>query len=115
MDESCLFCKIAAGKIPAKLAYQDDQVVAFHDIAPQAPTHVLVIPRAHVVSLAHTEASQEPLLGRLLSTAVRVAAELGLAESGYRTVVNTGKNGGQSVYHLHVHVLGGRPLGWPPG
>lgn len=111
---SCLFCKIAAGEIPAKIAYETEHVVAFHDVNPQAPTHVLVIPRAHVANLS--ELTVEPPLATELLTAVQaVARSTGVVEGGYRTVVNTGKDAGQSVFHLHFHVLGGRPLAWPPG
>ena len=115
MDESCIFCKLAAGKIPARTVYEDDRVVAFHDVSPQAPVHVLVIPREHLTSLAHTSAEHAPLLGHLVATGARVARELGLDKTGYRSVINTGEHGGQSVAHLHLHVLGGRALRWPPG
>jgi histidine triad (HIT) family protein len=114
-EQNCLFCKIAAGEIPAQLVYEDDRAVAFRDINPQAPTHVLVIPREHLASLADAEDGQESLLGHLLLAAARVARAGGLAESGYRTVINNGAGAGQSVFHLHLHVLGGRPLQWPPG
>jgi histidine triad (HIT) family protein len=109
----CLFCKIASGEIPAKLVFSDPHVVAFHDIHPGAPAHALVIPRVHLVSLEELE---DDALGTALWRGVRrVAHELGIVESGYRTVVNTGAHAGQSVFHLHVHVLGGRALSWPPG
>ncbi|MEQ8330547.1 MAG: HIT domain-containing protein [Longimicrobiales bacterium] len=111
----CLFCRIAAGEIPAAIAHADDQVMAFQDINPQAPVHVLVIPRQHITSLDHAEDGQGALLGRLLLAARDVARKEGLAENGYRTVINTGDDGGQSVHHVHVHVLGGRALDWPPG
>ncbi|MDQ3804447.1 MAG: histidine triad nucleotide-binding protein [Acidobacteriota bacterium] len=114
-EQNCIFCKIAAGEIPAQLVYEDEAAVAFRDINPQAPAHVLVIPREHVASLAEAGEAQESLLGRLLLAAARVAREAGLVESGYRTVINTGAGAGQSVFHLHLHVLGGRPLSWPPG
>ena len=114
-EQDCIFCKIVAGEIPAQLVYEDEGAVAFRDINPQAPTHVLVIPRAHVASLAEAGEGHESLLGRLLLAAARVAREAGLAESGYRTVINNGAGAGQSVFHLHLHVLGGRPLKWPPG
>lgn len=110
----CLFCKIAAKEIPAKLVLETEDVVAFHDINPQAPIHVLVIPRQHVVSLGAATAADEALLGKVMLAAQRVAAELGVVD-GFRVVANTGAAAGQSVFHLHVHVLGGRPLGWPPG
>lgn len=111
----CLFCKIVAKQIPAKLLFEDDDVVAFADIHPAAPTHVLVIPRQHVASLDDTSAEHVVLLGKLVATASRLARELGLAATGYRTVINTGADAGQSVFHLHVHLLGGRSLAWPPG
>ena len=115
VEQDCLFCKIAAGEIPAQVVYTDEHALAFRDINPQAPTHVLVIPRRHVASLADASDADEPLLGRLFLTAARVAAQEGLTEGGYRTVVNTGAGAGQSVFHIHLHVLGGRPLSWPPG
>jgi histidine triad (HIT) family protein len=114
-DSACLFCKIAAGQIPAALIHQDERLVAFRDINPQAPVHVLVIPRAHVPSLAATDPSHVTLLGEMLLLAAELARSEGLPERGYRTVVNTGKDGGQTVHHLHLHLLGGRALGWPPG
>ena len=114
-NEDCLFCKIVAGEIPAAKVYENDRVVAFRDINPQAPTHVLVIPRAHIASLSESSEDDEALLGHLLLTAAFVAHGEGLGEDGYRTVINTGAGAGQSVFHIHVHVLGGRRLSWPPG
>lgn len=114
MDE-CIFCRIAAGKQPAKLLYQDELAVAFEDIHPRAPVHVLVIPRKHLANLQAMGAEDEALVGHLMRVANQVAADKGVAGSGYRVVVNVGGDAGQSVDHLHVHVLGGRPLGWPPG
>jgi len=111
---NCLFCKIAAGILPVKRLYEDDLVLAFPDISPQAPVHVLLIPKQHFTSHAHTTASDTAILGQLLATAREVAKAQGLA-SGYRLVINTGLDGGQTVEHLHVHLLGGRHLGWPPG
>ncbi|HEX5707120.1 MAG TPA: histidine triad nucleotide-binding protein [Pyrinomonadaceae bacterium] len=112
----CIFCKIVAGEIPAELVYEDEHTVAFRDINAQAPTHVLVIPRAHVASLSDAaERGEQELLGQVMASAARVAAQEGLKEGGYRTVVNTGAGAGQSVFHLHAHVLGGRRLSWPPG
>ena len=111
----CIFCKIGAGQIPAKVVLQDDEVLAFDDVNPQAPVHVLVIPKRHVVNLNETEAGDRTLLGRLLDAATQVARKKGIAESGYRVVANQGRDGGQSVFHLHLHVLGGRPMSWPPG
>jgi histidine triad (HIT) family protein len=110
-----LFEKIVAREIPAKLAFEDDEVLAFHDINPQAPIHVLVIPKRAIPRIAETQLADGPLLGRLLLTAKQIAADLGLTESGYRIVINNGHNGGETVPHLHVHLLGGRPMHWPPG
>jgi histidine triad (HIT) family protein len=109
--ESCIFCQIAGGATSTPFVYEDDEIVAFRDIQPQAPVHLLVVPRRHVASL--NEVHDEPLLGRLLRTARRVAAAAGLQQ--YRVVVNTGADAGQSVLHLHLHVLGGRVMAWPPG
>ena len=111
----CLFCKIAAGEIPATLVHLDDRVVAFRDINPQAPVHILLIPRDHVASLDTARDEDRSLLGSLLLAARDIARKEGLAEGGYRTVLNVGDDGGQTVHHLHVHLLGGRPLAWPPG
>ena len=111
----CLFCKIAAKQIPSKIAFEDDDLLAFHDINPAAPTHLLVIPRKHIVSLEHATAEDGALLGKLLLATQRAAREAGLVAGGFRVVANTGANGGQSVFHLHFHVLGGRPMAWPPG
>lgn len=110
-----LFEKIVAREIPAKLAFEDDEVLAFHDINPQAPIHVLVIPKRAIPRIAETQQADGPLLGRLLLTAKKIAADLDLTESGYRIVINNGHNGGETVPHLHVHLLGGRPMHWPPG
>ncbi len=110
-----IFAKIIAGEIPAEKLYEDDHVVAFRDINPQAPVHVLVVPRKPLVSVAHADAEDAELLGRLLLAAAQVARELGLEPGGYRLVTNIGDQGGQSVYHLHVHLLGGRQMSWPPG
>lgn len=109
----CLFCRIASGELQAKVLYQDDHVVAFADLHPQAPTHVLVVPRRHVESLGASTADDDVLLGQVLAGVRSVAARLGVAS--YRTVLNTGADAGQSVFHLHAHLLGGRHLGWPPG
>ena len=110
----CIFCKIVAGAIPAKKAMEDDHLIAFHDIDPKAPTHILVIPKKHIASLAHIQPGDEALLGKLLATAADVARQQGL-DRGYRLVISTGPEGGQTVDHLHVHLLGGRPMHWPPG
>jgi histidine triad (HIT) family protein len=114
MDENCLFCKIAAKKIPAKLVFEDDQVFAFEDISPQAPTHILICPKKHFAALHDAASEDQALLGRLLSVAGKLASERNL-QSGYRTVMNNGSGAGQSVFHLHLHLLGGRNFSWPPG
>lgn len=111
----CIFCKIGSGQVPSKVVLQDDEVLAFDDLNPQAPVHVLVIPKRHVAALTDVEAGGHALLGRLLEAATLVARKKGIAESGYRVVANTGRHGGQTVFHLHLHVLGGRPMTWPPG
>ncbi len=111
----CLFCKIVARTIPAALVYEDDLVVAFDDINPQAPTHTLVIPRKHVVSIVELQELDVGLLGHLMLVGNKIAKLKGIIDSGYRFVVNTGAHGGQSVFHLHLHVLGGRHMAWPPG
>jgi histidine triad (HIT) family protein len=114
-EQNCLFCRIIAGEIPGDIVHQDEQSLALRDINPQAPTHILVIPREHLESLDEASRQDEAMLGHLLRIAARIANEQGLTESGYRTVINTGAGAGQSVFHLHLHILGGRPLGWPPG
>lgn len=111
----CLFCKIAAKQIPSKVLFEDDDLLAFHDINPAAPTHLLVIPKQHLTSLDHALPEHAALLGKLMLAAQRAAQLTGLAPDGWRLVVNTGANAGQSVHHLHLHVLGGRSLAWPPG
>jgi histidine triad (HIT) family protein len=112
-DPNCLFCKIAAGQIPSAKVYEDDELLAFKDIHPAAPVHLLVIPKTHLASLADADASHAPLLGRMLALAPRLAREQG-AGNGFRTVINTGPDGGQEVYHLHLHVMGG-PRPWKHG
>ena len=114
-EENCLFCKVIAGEIPGDFVHQDERCVVIRDINPQAPSHVLVIPREHLESLDDASQKDESLLGHLLRVGARVANDMGHGESGYRTVINTGAGAGQSVFHLHVHVLAGRPLAWPPG
>ncbi len=114
-QHDCIFCKVVAGEIPSKKIYEDELAFAFRDINPQAPTHVLVIPRAHIASLSAAAEADELLLGHLLRVAAHVAREAGHADGGFRTVINNGAGAGQSVFHVHVHVLGGRPLSWPPG
>ncbi len=110
----CLFCKIVSGEIPATIVYRDDSCVAFSDIDPRSPVHLLIIPRRHIASLAAVGAADEPLLGHLLRVAADIAAEKKLAD-GFRLVMNTGVEGGQTVHHLHLHLLGGRAMHWPPG
>jgi histidine triad (HIT) family protein len=113
--DDCLFCRIVGGSIPADVVYKDDQVTAFRDIQPQGPVHLLVIPNQHLGSTNELAEEHDELGGRLLRAAARVAREAGIAENGYRLVVNTGADAMQSVAHIHVHVIGGRHLGWPPG
>lgn len=113
MAESCLFCQIVAGEIPAVRVAETDECIAFRDINPQAPVHVLVVPREHIVSL--DSASDPATIGRMALLAARIARDEGVAESGYRTVINTNADAGQTVFHVHLHLLGGRRLGWPPG
>jgi histidine triad (HIT) family protein len=111
----CLFCGIVDGSVKANLVYQDDAVVAFSDIAPRAPVHILIIPRKHVASVSDIAAADRALIGDIFQVAAKLAREQGIAESGYRVVVNSGADAGQSVLHIHYHLLGGRQLGWPPG
>ncbi|MGH9430850.1 MAG: histidine triad nucleotide-binding protein [Terriglobia bacterium] len=113
--ENCIFCKIVEGTLPAKIIYQDDQAIAFEDIHPQAPVHLLVITRKHLASLNEASTEDEALLGHLHLIAARLAHERGIDGKGYRTVINNGTWAGQSVFHLHVHVMGGRVFHWPPG
>ena len=115
MTDSCLFCKIVAGDIKAKVVYQDDSVLAFHDIDPKAPLHVLVIPKRHIATLNDPRPGDAELMGRLILTAQHIAREQGIADAGYRTVINCNRDGGQAVYHIHLHLLGGRQMQWPPG
>lgn len=110
-----LFEKIVARQIPAQIVYEDDQVLAFRDIAPQAPTHVLLVPKKPIPRVAAAVPADQALLGHLLLKAAAVAGQLGLVENGFRLVINNGRDGGESVPHLHVHILGGRPMAWPPG
>lgn len=115
MSEDTIFGKIARGEIPADIVYEDDDVVAFRDLNPQAPTHVLVVPRKPIPTLNDADAEDAELIGRLFLAAAKVARQEGFAEQGYRTLINCNAHGGQTVFHLHVHLLGGRPLQWPPG
>ena len=110
----CIFCKILAGQIPARLVYEDELAVAFEDLNPQAPTHVLVIPRKHFASLSEATEEDAPVIGHLHLVAAKIAADRGIT-GGYRTLFNNGALAGQSVFHLHMHLLGGRPMKWPPG
>jgi len=114
MSPSCIFCRIAAKDVPAGIVYEDADVVAFRDLSPQAPTHILVIPKRHVASLTDLVEADAALLGSMMLAAKKVALEAGLT-GGYRVVTNSGPDAGQSVAHLHLHVLGGRPMSWPPG
>ena len=114
-DPTCLFCKIVAGEIPATKVHEDDVVIAFRDIAPRAPTHILIIPRDHIPSAADLTEADAPMLGRLFATAAEIARRERIADAGYRLVSNVGRWGGQTVDHLHFHLLGGRPFEWPPG
>lgn len=111
----CLFCKIAAKQIPAKIAYEDGELIAFHDINPKAPVHLQVIPKRHIARISEAGEGDAQLLGKMVLTANRLAKENGVAEAGYRLVVNCNAAAGQSVYHIHLHLLGGRAMTWPPG
>ncbi|MEW5865440.1 MAG: histidine triad nucleotide-binding protein [Bacillota bacterium] len=113
-ETQCLFCRIANREVPSDVVYEDDEVMAFRDINPQAPVHVLVIPRRHIDSIAEVSESDRDLMGHVMVTAVRLASNLGVSD-GFRVVVNAGEKAGQSVWHVHVHLLGGRVFSWPPG
>ena len=113
MADDCLFCRIVRGEIPATVVHRDDHVVAFRDINPQAPVHVVIVPREHVASL--NDATDAEMLGRLSLAASEIARREGIADAGYRTVVNTNRAAGQTVFHIHLHLLGGRSMAWPPG
>ncbi len=115
MPADCLFCRIAAGEIPATKVHDDDAVIAIRDIAPRAPTHVLVLPREHIASASELGDDHAALLARIFAVTASVARDEGIADTGYRLVINTGPDGGQTVDHLHVHLLGGRQMTWPPG
>ena len=114
-DATCLFCRIVGGELPATVEHDDDLVLAIRDIAPQAPTHILLIPREHIPSVADLGEADAPVLGRLFAVGADLARREGLVEPGYRIVSNVGQDGGQSVDHLHLHLLGGRRMSWPPG
>jgi histidine triad (HIT) family protein len=113
MDSSCIFCRIAAGQIPAKKVYEDDEIVVFHDIHPWAPVHILMVPKQHIASMADVSAEHAPLLGRMMALSPRLMRELGVS-NGFRHLINTGHDGGQEVMHLHMHVIGG-PRPWAKG
>jgi histidine triad (HIT) family protein len=115
MNPSCIFCKIAAGEAQANIVYKDEMVTAFRDIHPVAPTHVLIVPNKHIQSVSHIEPEDEQILGHLFTTARKIAEMDGIAEDGYRTIVNTGVHGGQTVFHLHMHLIGGQRLKYPMG
>ncbi len=112
---SCLFCAILAHEVPARILYEDEDLAVIQDVNPQAPTHVLVVPRKHIATLNDLQPDDDGLVGRLFRQAAAVAAERGVAASGYRALFNCNRQAGQTVFHLHLHVIGGRPLGWPPG
>lgn len=115
MSDDCLFCKIIAGEIPSNKVYSDDDVYAFHDINAAAPQHILIIPKKHLSDVTQAGTEDQALMGRLLLVANQIAADQGLIENGFRYVINTGRDGGQTVSHIHMHILGGRPMQWPPG
>jgi histidine triad (HIT) family protein len=115
MDSSCIFCRIAAREIPADIVRESERIVAFRDVDPKAPTHILLIPKEHVVSIADLDDDHGALLADIVQAATQLAGAEGIADSGWRLVTNVGPDGGQSVFHLHFHLLGGRPMSWPPG
>lgn len=115
MISSCIFCKIISKEIPSKIVYEDDEVLSFHDINPQAPVHVLLIPKKHIPSLAEITENDQAILGKLLISASKIAKKLGISEDGYRLVINTNRDAQQTVFHVHIHIIGGRPMSWPPG
>lgn len=114
-DPDCIFCKIVAKQIPANIAHQDEAVTAFHDLNPQAPTHILIVPNEHIANTETLEPQHDAAIGAVLRAARSIARSAGVADSGYRLVVNTGRDAINTVAHLHVHLLGGRPMSWPPG
>ncbi len=113
--ENCIFCRIASRKTPARIIYEDDEIVAFHDINPQAPIHLLIIPRKHIPRIDDLSPEDQVLMGKIILTARQLARQLDFSERGYRLVINNGRDGGQDIYHIHLHVLAGRPMRWPPG
>ena len=114
-DPTCLFCKIADKQIPGKIVCEDEQAMAFYDVNPKAPLHLLIIPKKHITSLASMEKSDQSIISHLFGIAIDLAEKQGISKSGFRTVINTGADGGQTVFHLHLHLLGGRSFSWPPG
>ncbi len=112
---SCLFCKIVTREIPGSIVYEDDRILAFNDINPQAPTHVLLVPKRHIASLNDLQPGDDQILGELVRRAAAIAKERGISTAGFRTVFNTNSDAGQTVFHIHLHLLGGRSMGWPPG
>jgi histidine triad (HIT) family protein len=112
---SCLFCRIIAREIPASIVYEDDRMIAFNDVNPQAPTHVLIVPKRHIETLNALEPGDDQLVGELARRAAAIATERGISEKGYRAIFNTNREAGQTVFHIHMHLIGGRPMGWPPG
>jgi len=114
-DSSCIFCKIVNKEIPVKLEYENDQVIAFNDVNPEAPVHILIIPKAHIEKVSDFDLKDRDLITELVLVANELAAKKGIAESGYRIVINCNKGAGQAVYHVHLHLLGGRAMNWPPG
>ena len=115
MEKNCLFCDIVEKKIPASMVYEDENYVAFHDIAPQAPIHILIIPKKHIATLNDIDSHDVILLGQLMEIAKNLAKNFNIDQSGYRVLMNCNQNGGQAVYHIHLHLLGGRQMHWPPG
>lgn len=115
MASECLFCRMLDGEIPSDRVFENERIYAFRDINPQAPSHILVIPRKHIASLNELDEEDTALMGELLSVGARIARQEGLADKGFRSVINTGEQSGQSVHHIHLHILGGRDLNWPPG
>lgn len=115
MNSSCIFCKIISKEIPSKIVYEDEEVLSFYDINPQAPVHLLLIPKKHIPSLAEISESDQTILGKLLFSASKIAKKVGISEDGYRLVINTNRDAQQTVFHIHIHIIGGRPMSWPPG
>jgi histidine triad (HIT) family protein len=114
-ENSCLFCRIVAGELPSSIVYDDERVLAFNDINPQGPTHVLVVPKKHIATLNDLTPEDDRIVGEVVRRAAAIARERGIAESGFRTVFNTNRGAGQTVFHIHLHLIGGRSLHWPPG